>query len=100
MLGSGPAADALLALAQSPNMVPPTPSAQAAGPTPHNLTYNFPQPPVDTGTNNLVDAINKLNRVMDAKGIIGEFEWESKVREVNDQTMMSSTPMVFAMRKE
>ena len=99
MSGTGPAASALLALAHYPNIVPPTPAAQAAGST-RNLTYNSPQPPVTTETKNLVNVINKLNRSMDTKGIIGEFEWQTQVHKVKEQTIMSATPMVFAMIKK
>ena len=53
-----------------------------------------------TETKNLVNVINKLNRSMDTKGIIGEFEWQTQVRKVKEQTMMSATPMVFAMIKK
>ena len=55
---------------------------------------------MNAGTKNLVNAINKLNRGMDMIGIIGEFELQIKVRQVKDQTMMSSTLIVFAMMKE
>ena len=47
----------------------------AAGPTPRNSSYNSPQPQSATGSKNLVNAVNSLERDMDAKGILKELEW-------------------------
>ena len=67
-----PAADALLQLANSPiipTLMVATPAPltpQGCDPVPRNLTYNSPQPPRITESKNLANAMNKLNRCMDA----------------------------------
>ena len=84
----------------APSMVPPTPASQAAGLVSRNLVYNSPQPPSTTESKHLVNAIRRLNRGMDAVGIVGEFEWQTKDQLVMEQIMISTTSVVFAMVKE
>ena len=88
MSGTTPAAHVLLQLASSPTTPTLRPTLVTATPSPatpqgggsilRNLAYNSPQPPGTTESMNLVNAINKLNRRMDAVGIIWEFEWQTK----------------------
>ena len=81
MSGPTPAVDALFQLENyttRPTLVAETPAPltpQGGNPVlvPRNVIYNSPQPPRTTESKNIVNAIHKLNRHMDAVGIIGEF---------------------------
>ena len=88
-------------------MVPPTPATPPAasapatpwtagvqfaagptqtGPTPRNLSYNSPQPPSANERENLANAVKALGREMDAKGILKELEWQTKINTVKEKS--------------
>ena len=72
-----------------PIVVQSTPApATPQGATPRNLSYNSPQPPSAPDSKNLVNAVKSLGRDMDAKGILKELEWQTKITKVKEQVVL------------